>query len=42
MNSKKTSRTPHPVLVVLFWLYVSLPLTWGIWSTLKKSLALFN
>jgi hypothetical protein len=29
-------------LVILFWLYVAAPLTWGIWSTLKKAMALFN
>ncbi|MGJ0514408.1 MAG: MFS transporter small subunit [Methylomicrobium sp.] len=29
-------------LVILFWLYVATPLTWGIWSTLKKAMALFN
>lgn len=28
--------------VLLFWLYVTIPLTWGIWSTLKKAMALFN
>ena len=29
-------------LVILFWLFVATPLTWGIWSTLKKAMALFN
>jgi hypothetical protein len=28
--------------VLLFWLYVSIPLAWGVWSTIKKALALFN
>lgn len=28
--------------LVLFWLYVALPLLWGVASTLKKALALFN
>ncbi len=28
--------------LLLFWLYVSIPLAWGIWSTLQKTLALFN
>ncbi|WP_292563380.1 hypothetical protein [Methylomonas sp.] len=30
------------VWLVLFWLYVALPLLWGVASTLKKALALFN
>jgi len=39
MNSSK----PLNVLfLLLFWLYVTIPLAWGIWSTLKKALALFN
>lgn len=34
---------PTPIgLIILFWLYVTIPLSWGIWSTLKKALALFN
>ncbi|WP_456299070.1 MFS transporter small subunit [Methyloprofundus sedimenti] len=39
-NSKSSSR--NNVLLLLFWLYVSLPLAWGIWSTLQKAFALFN
>jgi hypothetical protein len=41
---KSAERTPrtHPLLLLLFWLYVAVPLGWGIWSTLKKALALFN
>ena len=42
MRNSPTPRTPHPLLVILFWLFVSLPLAWGIWSTLQKSLALFK
>lgn len=34
---KKTSL----VTVVLFWAYVAIPLAWGVWSTLKKAMALF-
>jgi len=30
------------VWLVLFWLYVTLPLLWGVASTLKKALALFD
>ncbi|MGR8934032.1 MAG: MFS transporter small subunit [Gammaproteobacteria bacterium] len=34
---------PTPLIVViLFWLYVAFPLTWGVWSTLQKALALFH
>ncbi|MGR8930716.1 MAG: MFS transporter small subunit [Gammaproteobacteria bacterium] len=28
--------------VVLFWLYVAVPLVWGITQTLKKAMALFT
>ena len=27
--------------LVLFWLYVALPLLWGVMSTIKKAMALF-
>ena len=27
--------------VVLFWLYVAVPLVWGVTQTLKKAMALF-
>ena len=29
------------VWLILFWLYVVLPLLWGVASTLKKAMALF-
>ena len=35
---KKTS----PVLLGLFWLYVSVPLVIGVWETLLKASALFK
>lgn len=35
---KKTS----PVLLALFWLYVSIPLVIGVWETLLKASALFK
>lgn len=28
--------------LVLFWLYVTLPLAWGVSETLKKAMALFG
>lgn len=37
----KPKSTPL-MLVLLFWLYVAAPLAWGVWSTLKKAMALFN
>lgn len=37
-----TSRKRFNPWLVLFWLYVTVPLAWGIWSTLQKALALFN
>jgi hypothetical protein len=27
--------------LILFWLYVALPLLWGVTATIKKALALF-
>ncbi|MEY3808236.1 MAG: hypothetical protein RI893_1212 [Pseudomonadota bacterium] len=41
MSHSKSTTFDLPLLL-LFWLYVSLPLAWGIWSTLQKTLALFN
>ncbi|GGC00102.1 hypothetical protein GCM10007205_06730 [Oxalicibacterium flavum] len=35
------SRTPA-FAVVLFWLFVGVPLSWGVWSTLQKAMALFS
>lgn len=29
------------VLLILFWLYAGIPLAWGVYSTLKKAMALF-
>ncbi|MGA0582790.1 MAG: MFS transporter small subunit, partial [Castellaniella sp.] len=28
-----TTRSPSPALIVLFWLYVGIPLALGIWET---------
>lgn len=36
------SKPLNLLLLVLFWLYVAIPLFWGVWSTLKKALALFG
>ena len=29
-------------LLIMFWLYVAVPLIWGVTSTIKKALALFG
>jgi hypothetical protein len=45
---RHTSRkgTRHPVrdglLLIVFWAYVSVPLAWGVYSTLVKAMALFR
>lgn len=38
MNEK----TGSLLLLIIFWLYVALPLAWGVTQTLKKAMALFN
>ncbi|CAM3726008.1 MFS transporter small subunit [Castellaniella denitrificans] len=40
--SATTTHTPSPALIVLFWLYVGIPLALGIWETLLKASALFH
>ena len=38
----KNERKPSSIVwLILFWLYVALPLFWGVASTLKKAMALF-
>lgn len=39
MEPKKTTSR---ILLMLFWLYVTLPLLWGVASTIKKASALFG
>lgn len=34
--------TTSPILLIVFWLYVGIPLTLGIWETLLKAGALFK
>ncbi|TEA77503.1 MFS transporter small subunit [Allopusillimonas ginsengisoli] len=41
MNTK-TQSTTSPVLLIIFWLYVGIPLVLGIWETLIKAGALFK
>lgn len=40
MEKQKTASPP--ALVAIFWLYVGIPLIWGIWETLLKATALFQ
>jgi hypothetical protein len=42
MSNSKPFKPYNLCLLVLFWLYVMLPLAWGVGSTLQKALALFN
>jgi hypothetical protein len=37
-----TETKSNPLVLVLAWLVVSLPLLWGVGQTIKKSLALFR
>ncbi len=38
------NETQHssPVAIAFAWLVVGIPLLWGIWETVKKSMALFR
>jgi hypothetical protein len=40
-QATETKRT-NPALILVFWLYVVIPLAWGVWSTLQKAAALFQ
>jgi hypothetical protein len=42
MKNPEISKPTPFLLIFVFWLYVAMPLAWGIWSTLQKALALFN
>lgn len=41
-NTSVSSKQTSPALIVLFWAYVTIPLIWGVWSTLQKAMALFH
>jgi len=41
MKKPESTKSTHPLLLLLFWLYVAIPLCWGVWSTVKKAMALF-
>jgi hypothetical protein len=42
MNQATEVKKTNPALIVVFWLYVAIPLAWGVWSTLQKAAALFH
>lgn len=35
-------RAGSAILMLLFWAYVLIPLTWGVFNTCKKAMALFQ
>ncbi|MCC8403953.1 oxalate:formate antiporter [Paraburkholderia sp. MMS20-SJTN17] len=40
-----TVQTAHPTnktMLVVFWLYVMVPLAWGVFNTLSQAMKLFN
>lgn len=42
MSVSKSKRFANLLLLIMFWLYVSIPLAWGVSSTLGKALTLFK
>lgn len=42
MNTDMVPVARRPLLTLAFWLYVSIPLSWGVWSTMQKAMALFQ
>ncbi|MGD7036468.1 MFS transporter small subunit [Methylotuvimicrobium buryatense] len=42
MKNSKPFKPGQWVLLLVYWLYVAIPLAWGIWSTLRKAMVLFN
>lgn len=41
-EQKEPVKTTNPLLIVLFWLYVMIPLGWGVYDTLLKTVDLFR
>ena len=41
-NTGPTGSGSSPGLLLISWLIVGLPLAWGVWQTIQKSLALFQ
>jgi hypothetical protein len=42
MLTMQTQKPTSPLLLMLFWFYVTIPLLWGVASTIRKALALFG
>lgn len=43
MNQNQASSSgSSPLTLVLFWLYVGIPLAWGVSSTVRQAMALFK
>ena len=41
--TKKTQQTPLPIgILVPYWIVVLIPLSWGVYQVVKKSIALFT
>ena len=38
---QQKSKSTSLVLLIIFWLYVAIPLLWGVAATIKKAMALF-
>ncbi|MBF8179571.1 MULTISPECIES: oxalate:formate antiporter [Oxalobacteraceae] len=41
-NTSVSSKQTSPAVIAIFWAYVTIPLVWGVWSTLQKAMALFH
>ncbi|MDO9422460.1 MAG: oxalate:formate antiporter [Herminiimonas sp.] len=39
---KTVTKKNNPVIAIVFWAYVIIPLAWGLSSTIQKAMALFN
>ena len=39
---EKTPSTTSPILIAVAWLWVGLPLTWGVIQTISKTMDLFK
>lgn len=42
MTELKPRSISRILIAAVFWLYVLIPLSWGVWSTLQKALVLFG
>jgi hypothetical protein len=41
-SSHSTASAGNTGLLIFSWLFVGLPLAWGVWQTITKALALFH